>query len=160
MNNDGLELRILDSSHIEDIYDILFPRYFEESHYPKNGFTFSPEKTFETVSMWTSGVEGLLVYGVFDEDVLVSVAVFDIDHTYFNQKECEMVMFYVVPAYRGTPAGRMMRDFVIKYGYQNGVNAWYVYFGSGLGNRARTLWENMWRKVGFTGPAEAMMKIA
>lgn len=128
---------------IEDIENLLYPHYFEESTY--SDLTYDPEMTRKTITSWIP--ETCILARV--DGVLVGVLAMYFTRTYYKEYEGDVVIFYVHPDYRGAGVGRGLVNALKEVSDKLGAAVVYTSSGSGMGEENNKLYTNLFKKVGF-----------
>jgi len=130
---------------IKGIYNLLYPGYFEESIY--KDLTFDPQATIEFIHEY---IRNYCFIAKNDKGEVVGVVAFGIEKTYYKEKECDVVMFYIRPDYRKTGLSRRLVEAIVKTAEILGdVGVIYTSCGSGLEGDNDKLYANLYKKYGF-----------
>lgn len=128
---------------IDDVLDLLYPAYFEESTYAD--LEYDPQMAKETVISW---LQGAFVLARVDGE-LAGVASMYFTRTFYKQIEGDVVMFYVHPDYRGTGIGRSLAGAIDAISQKNNAAVVYTTSGSGMKNKNNSTYINLFKKFGF-----------
>jgi GNAT superfamily N-acetyltransferase len=121
-------------------------QFFAESEFPKFA-TFSPEN-FERVLRQSldNPVFATLIFA--PEGTPEGFLSFQLDNPYTVEPLALGFLFYVAPAYRKTPAGRILQGMALDYAKGCGAVAFYGGVMSGIETARKTM-PNLYRKLGF-----------
>jgi GNAT superfamily N-acetyltransferase len=121
-------------------------RFFEESEFP--GFsTYSPEN-FERLMRRSIGDPGFVTLIFAPEGAVEGFLSFQLDNPYTVEPLALGFLFYVAPAYRKSPAGRILQGMATAYAKGCGAVAFYGGVMSGIEAAQKTM-PNLYRKLGF-----------
>lgn len=128
---------------VDDIQCLMFPTYFKESTY--SGLDYDPVRTRMTITDWINEI----CFVAKSKDRVVGVFSMFITQTFYKQKECDVLMFFVHPDYRATGVSRMMVNELNKQADLNGAAVTYTACASGISNKNNKLYTNLFKKFGF-----------
>lgn len=121
-------------------------RFFEESEFPSFS-TYSPEN-FERVLRLSIDSPVFVTLVFTPEGTPEGFLSFHLDNPYTVEPLALGFLFYVVPEYRKTPAGRILQGMALEYAKGCGAVAFYGGVMSGI-EAARKTMPNLYRKLGF-----------
>lgn len=148
----GFDLTFATYDDVQDIIDLLYPSYFEESGYSK--LTYDPDMTRQTVIRWIP--ETVILARV--EGKLVGVLSMYLARTYYKEIEGDIVIFYVHPDYRGTGVARGLVNAMDSLTKKNNVSIIYTSSGSGMKGNNNNLYANLFKKFGFEELGSELIK--
>lgn len=128
---------------IAAIQGLLYPHYFSESVY-KN-MTYSADNTRRIIESWLPNCAII----VKDGDKAVGFASMVLQHSFFEEPEADVEMFFILPEYRGTGVARALCKFMIETAEANGAKLIFSSCLSGIDGKNNSLYINLWRKFGF-----------
>jgi len=129
----------------QDIQNLLYPDYFEASIY--SGLDYDPVSTLQYIYEWISEY---CVLARDDAGSIVGILGFYLANTYYKQKECDIVIFYIHPDHRGKGVSRMLVKFLNGFCEKRGdVGVIYTTSGSGMSEKNNMLYTNLFKKEGF-----------
>lgn len=127
---------------VDAIENLLYP-YFEESTY--SGLTYDPLATKHTIAQW---IPEVCILAKVDGEI-VGITAFYFLNTFYKEPECDVVMFYIKPEYRGTGISRGLVNALTTIADQNQAGIIYTSSGSGMGGKNNDLYANLFKKFGF-----------
>ena len=151
--NTDFDISFATYNDVEDILNLLYPSYFEESAYSK--LEYDPVATRLTVQNWLDEVVVL----VRVDGKLAGIMSMYFIKTFYKQSECEVVMFYVHPDYRGTGIGRSLVNAIVMLSDKNEAAVIYTTSGSGMNGNNNNLYVNLFKKFGFENLGTELIKI-
>lgn len=89
----------------------------------------------------------------------VGVLVARVGRSFFQELECDIEMFYLVPEARGTGISRNLIEKIIDLGKSLGVKLFYTSCLSGMGQENEKLFVNLWSKFGFKMLGVVMIRV-
>ena len=139
----------------QEIQDLLYPGYFDESVY--NTLDYDETATLNYILNWI----GEHTFIARDNGgKVVGVMAFYFANTFYKQKECDLVMLYIHPDFRGSG---LSRDFVqILDGVCReigNVGVAYTTSGSGMEGNNDALYKNLFKKFGFEVLGTELIKV-
>lgn len=137
------------------IQDLLYPTYFDESAY--SILDYDSDATLKTILSWISEY---CFIGKGENGEVVGVIAFYFVNTFYKQKECDVIMFYVHPDYRGSGLSRdftKILDGVCKE--LGNVGVAYTTSGSGMEGNNNALYTNLFKKIGFKPLGSELIKV-
>lgn len=140
-----MKVRIAEMRDVLTIQDLIYPDYFKDSIY-KN-LKYDRAATTGFITEW---VNNYCFVAENNDGKIIGVTAFYFVNTYYKEKECDILMFYVEPDYRGTGISRALVDAVVKTCKLRGdVGAIYTSSGSGIKGKNNNLYSNLFKKFGF-----------
>lgn len=131
---------------VVEIEEFLGGNYFNEVVY-SSVMEYDPLATRRYITEWLFGGDCVIARG--EDDSIVGVFSTFITTTYYKQPECEVIIFYVRPDYRGTGLSREMAKYLVKIADIYEVGAIYTSSASGIGKTNTSLYANLFKKFGF-----------
>lgn len=138
---------------VDDIVNILYPGYFEESTY--SDLTYDPEMTKRTVIDWIS--EPCVIARV--DGKLAGIVAMYFVRTFYKETECDVIMFYVAPEYRGTGVARGLVNALTMISDKEGAAIIYTTSGSGMTGSNNKMYTNLFSKFGFKGLGTELIRV-
>ena len=136
-------LHLATDNDIDDIQGLLYPHYFEESHY--SDLTYSAKHTRRTIEGFISNncilakVSGKLC-GIISSYFI---------NSYYEEIEADIDLMFVLPECRGTGISRAMVKKILEHADLNGVAIVYTSCASGISDKNEKLYSNLFGKFGF-----------
>ncbi len=121
-------------------------RFFDESEFPSFS-TFSPEN-FERLLRATVGHPQFRTLIFAPEGTPEGFLSFQLETAYTVEPLALGFLFYVSPAYRKSPAGRILQGMALAQAEDCGAVAFYGGVMSGIESAEKTM-PNLYRKLGF-----------
>lgn len=120
--------------------------FFHESELA--GFaTFSPDNLAATLRNMHDNPD--LVMLVFaPDDLIQGFIAFQLESSYTVEPLALGYLFYVTPAFRRSPAGRVLQEIAVSYAKMRGACAFYNGVMAGIDGVAKSL-PNLYQKLGF-----------
>lgn len=155
MKNKLVEFDLSFATHddLNDILDLLYPSYFDESVY--SGLEYDPIATRRTVESW---LDEIVILARVDGQLAGIVSMYFIQ-TFYKQAECDVVMFYVRPDYRGTGVARSLVNAIVMMADKNKAAVVYTTSGSGMNGNNNQLYINLFKKFGFKDLGAELIRI-
>lgn len=147
-----METLPLDDRHMHDLLDMA-KAFVDESGW---NWTFSEESTQEK---FERHIDSPLadVIGVFDNGRLVGAAMVVAAQDFVAEEACFVAKFYILPAGRGTNAGRVLAQAIVEWAdHMNCACIFATATAAVGGDRA---FENLLRKAGFEAAGATMYRI-
>lgn len=138
----------------KDIMDLLYPTYFNESIY--RSLDYDPVSTAAYISTWINEHCVIARY----QGKVVGIIAFYFTNTYYRQKECDIVIFYIHPDHRGTVLSRALvkaLDDICKR--EGDVGVAYTTSASGMEGSNDSLYRNLFKKFGYKVLGTEMIKV-
>lgn len=148
------EIQLATYKDIPAIMGLIYPTYFNESVYKT--LDYDPVATANYVSTWID--EYCLI--ARHEGEVVGIIAFYFTNTYYKQKECDIVIFYIHPDHRGTGLSRMLVNYMDLICKKEGnVGVVYTTSASGMKGDNDALYRNLFKKFGFEILGTEMIKV-
>jgi L-amino acid N-acyltransferase YncA len=138
---------------VDSIMENIYPAYFAEAIY--NKLTPSLDNARITVADYVNRWS----YVAKEDGKVVGIAVADASHTFYEELEFDVNMFYVHPDYRGTGIARALRDKLIEEHNRIGAKVMYSACLSGVSENNEQVYLNLWAKAGFVRLGAVMIRI-
>lgn len=129
---------------VVEIRDFLYENYFKESIYSSN-MQYDADASLEYITSWL----GEIFYIMRIEGKIAGVFAASIANTYYKRPECQVIVFYIHPDYRGIGVSREMVEYLTKLCDAENVAAIYTTSASGIGEKNNELYTNLFGKFGF-----------
>lgn len=145
MKNKQVEFDLSFATHddLDDILDLLHSSYFKESVY--SALDYDPLAARLTVQNWLDEI--VILARV--EGKLVGIMSMYFIKTFYKQPECDIIMFYVHPDYRGTGISRALVNAIVMLSDKNNAAVIYTTSASGMDESNDKLYTNLFKKFGF-----------
>lgn len=137
------ELSYATPQDINAIEGLLYPHYFNESHY--SNMTYDSAQTKETIASWLT--ETCILARVNGR--VVGILSMYFMRSYYKELEGDVIIFYVLPEYRGTGVARGLVAALDAISKEKGAAIVYTSSGSGIGETNNKLYANLFKKFGF-----------
>lgn len=139
----NFDLSFATYADLGDIENLIYPHYFDESAY--SDLTYDPEMARQTILQW---IPETCVLARVDGN-LVGILAMYFTRTYYKETEGDVVIFYVLPEYRGTGVARGLVYALKKISDKQKAAIVYTSSGSGMKGNNNKLYANLFKKVGF-----------
>lgn len=139
----NFELCFATFDDVDAIEALLYPNYFNESHY--SDLTYDPLQTKATIASW---IPETVILAKLDGKIIGILAMYFMN-SYYKEKEGDVVIFYVLPEYRGTGVSRALVAALDKVSKEVGAKVVYTSSGSGMGENNNKLYANLYKKFEF-----------
>lgn len=146
------DLFIATPEHVDQIQELLFPHYFNESVY--SGLTYDHHATRNMILAW---LRDLAFVAIADGKVVGFVAA-GLMRTFYKEPEMDIDMFYVLPDYRATGISRVLAKVIVEIADKFNVGAIYTSCLSGIDDSNDKLYQNLWKKYGFQKLGTVMLR--
>jgi len=153
-----MNLVFFEESDIDAVSEFL-TNYLAEAAQGRH-LTFSTEVTKKTLSKITQSVDrakGIIVKD--DQDVICGFAAWTVTFSWFAEPEVDLIMFYVLPEYRGTGVARLMADYYSRIASSVGAKIRYTRCESGMSKKNVDLYKNLFAKFGYEYLGPVFMKV-
>lgn len=130
----------------QDVHEIepFLYEYFKESGY-SDGLTYDADTTKATIAQW---IPQICVLARVDGQLAGIFAMY-FTHTYYKEPECDVIIFYVSPEYRGTGVSRGLVNALTAISDKNGAAVIYTSSASGISSKNNKMYANLFTKFGF-----------
>ncbi len=139
--------------HVDGIMENIYPAYFAEAIY--NKLTPNLDNARITVADYVNRWSFVAII----DGKIVGLAVADAQHSFYEELEFDINMFYVHPDYRGTGVARALRDMLVSESERIGAKVMYTGCLSGVSENNEQMYLNLWVKVGFERLGAVMIRI-
>lgn len=139
-------------NEVNEIEALLYP-YFQESTY--SGLTYDSEAAKQTILHW---IPEVCVLARVNGELVGIVSMYFIN-TFYKEPECDVVMFYVKPEYRGSGVARGLVNAITMIADRNKAGIIYTSSGSGIGKENNNLYANLFKKFGFKDLGTELIRI-
>jgi len=140
-----LELKVVDTSHIDDIIRITW-RLFYESNFVD---VLTPSETVFRENLYHA-IPRHLYQGViaYEGTEPIGYILWSVERVYTEEPMALLFMLYVIPERRRSPLGRILVDTAEKISMDMGAKVFYAGAMAGIPKQDRML-GNMFRKLGY-----------
>jgi L-amino acid N-acyltransferase YncA len=139
---------------VEGIMENIYPAYYAETN-TYNKLTPSLDNARITIADYINRWS----FVAKEDGKVVGIAVADAAHTFYEELEFDINMFYVHPDYRGTGVARALRDMLISESERIGAKVIYSGCLSGVSESNEQVYLNLWAKAGFVRLGTVMIRI-
>lgn len=138
---------------VNEIEGLLYPHYFYESGY--RHLDYDPDATRTMIASWITDGVGIIVRS---RGKIVGFASMRFMRTFYKQVEADVDMFFVLPEYRGTGIARALSTTISDIAEKGNAAIVYTSCLSELGDKNNTMYENLWKKLGFRKLGSVMIR--